>query len=150
MRPALMAGGFFRNLNGGPGDRLARWGEPIALAIISQRVGSAGDEGEPVILTLATNDAVKFYQWRKNGIPLSNPSHISGIGTDTLIINPAMALETGSYDCVIGNECESLSSSTVLVDVSPVLDCRGDANSDGFIDFADITTVLGNWLEVCP
>ena len=28
--------------------------------------------------------------------------------------------------------------------------CAGDANGDGVVNFADITSVLGNWLVVCP
>jgi len=28
--------------------------------------------------------------------------------------------------------------------------CAGDANGDGVVNFADITTVLGNWLDVNP
>lgn len=26
----------------------------------------------------------------------------------------------------------------------------GDANLDGIVNFADITTILGHWLETCP
>lgn len=34
--------------------------------------------------------------------------------------------------------------------VSVPASCLGDANLDGIVNFADITSALGNWLKVCP
>lgn len=37
-----------------------------------------------------------------------------------------------------------------IIDACECDDCLGDANGDGIVNFADITTVLANWLQVCP
>ncbi len=45
------------------------------------------------------------YQWRKNGTPLTNDGHFSGVDTPTLSIFPAVAGDAGSYDVIVSGSC---------------------------------------------
>jgi len=45
------------------------------------------------------------FQWRKNGTPLTNDGHFSGVDTPTLNIFPAVAGDAGSYDVVVSGSC---------------------------------------------
>ncbi|MBS1764401.1 MAG: T9SS type A sorting domain-containing protein [Bacteroidetes bacterium] len=47
------------------------------------------------------------YQWRKNGVALTNGGKISGALTDSLVITGADSLDAGSYDVVVSNLCNS-------------------------------------------
>lgn len=45
------------------------------------------------------------YQWRLDGIPLSNSTHYSGVNTDLLRIGPLLYTHEGNYDVVIADDC---------------------------------------------
>ena len=66
----------------------------------------------PSNLTICSGDSASFsvtaagqptliYQWRKNGVNLSNGGPISGVTTPTLTINPAGTGDAGDYDVVV-------------------------------------------------
>jgi hypothetical protein len=74
------------------------------------------------------------YQWRKQGVPLTDGDNISGAATDVLTINPAGFADAGDYDVVVTNICGSGTSDTGTLFVWQ----RGDLNCDGLIDFGDI------------
>jgi len=46
----------------------------------------------------ATGQPTLLYQWRKNGVNISNGGTVSGATTATLTINPAAAGDSGNYD----------------------------------------------------
>ncbi len=48
------------------------------------------------------------------------------------------------------NQAGSRVSTPVAALFSTAGFCLGDANNDGVVDFGDITTVLGQWLNTCP
>lgn len=89
------------------------------------------------------------FQWRRNGLPLSNGGPIVGATSATLQISPAQVPDTGLYDCVVSNACGQTTSTQATVTVNPV-PCIGDADANGSIDFADITSVLARWGLPCP
>ena len=103
-------------------------GGALDLAVATQ-----SDNGRVSILENARLDAVAFalpplivgsaahlavhadgygeltYQWKKNGIPLSDGGPISGSSTSTLTIDPVSFLDaTAAYDFVITDWCTSL------------------------------------------
>ena len=61
------------------------------------------------------------YQWRKDGVPLSDGGSISGTTTSVLIIDPAGISEQGSYDVVVTDLCTSVVSNAAnfTVDAPP-------------------------------
>ncbi|MBN8553933.1 MAG: hypothetical protein J0L93_00635 [Deltaproteobacteria bacterium] len=51
----------------------------------------------------ATGTPPLYFQWRKNGIPLSNGDGILGATTNSLTIDPMDETLEGQYDCVVSN-----------------------------------------------
>ena len=59
------------------------------------------------------------YQWRKNGAPLTDGGHVSGATTDTLVLDPAEAGDTGLYSVVVSNACGPVVSRDAKLVVPP-------------------------------
>jgi len=53
------------------------------------------------------------YQWRKDGVQLSDGGTISGATTATLTIDPVSFDDPGSYDVVVTDDCGEITSSAV-------------------------------------
>lgn len=51
------------------------------------------------------------YQWRKNGVDLTDGGKISGALTDSLVITGADSLDAANYDVVVSHQCNSLVTS---------------------------------------
>jgi hypothetical protein len=50
------------------------------------------------------------YQWRRDGVPLSDGLAISGAGTPTLTIHPVAFPDAGQYDVVVSDSCGSVTA----------------------------------------
>ncbi|MFO0833778.1 MAG: immunoglobulin domain-containing protein [Phycisphaerales bacterium] len=74
----------------------------------------------------AVGDAPMDYQWRKDG------EDILGANDQTYTIWSATAADSGSYDCVIENDCGHATSDPAFVSV-----CIADFNCDGFVNGND-------------
>ena len=71
------------------------------------------------------------YQWRRNGVNLSNGGSISGATNATLIINAAALSDNGSaFDCIVSNTCGSTRTNPAGLAVSTIF-CLADVASDG-------------------
>lgn len=123
------------------------------------------DEDVPVILlqpqdvTVTEGDAAVFFvgvenpvlnsfQWRRNGVELSDGGRFSGTTMYTLSINPVELGDAGQFDCVVtgllGGMCSTTSNEATLT-VDPAQDCPGDLNGDGVIDLSDLSQLLANY-----
>jgi hypothetical protein len=60
------------------------------------------------------------YQWMKEGVPLADGGRVSGATSDTLVIDPAEAGDSGRYSVVIGNACGPVQSREAKLVVPPV------------------------------
>lgn len=60
------------------------------------------------------------YQWRKDGIALSDGGTVSGARTDTLVINPAIRADSGSYRVEVSNSCSSVLSQAAVLNLQPI------------------------------
>lgn len=85
----------------------------------------------------ASGTAPLSYQWRRNGVALSNGGAISGATSATLSINPVGTGNAGSYDVLVSNACGSATSNSAALSVWDSC-LTGDANCDGAIDNFDI------------
>ncbi|MFN7140559.1 MAG: immunoglobulin domain-containing protein, partial [Limisphaerales bacterium] len=66
--------------------------------ITAQPQSQTRDPGDNVTFTVAaTGTGTITYQWRKNGVNLSNGGRISGANTSTLIISALQASDVGAY-----------------------------------------------------
>ncbi|WP_333695223.1 immunoglobulin domain-containing protein, partial [Flavobacterium sp.] len=132
--PSNMMASFVQTLVGATGDRTAvatdfeTWvGQQIAIApscattqISTQPVSQLNfceGIGTQSLRVEATGTSLT-YQWRKDGVNLSNSSMYSGVNSSQLIItNPSLQV-TGSYSVAISNSCGSVvqsQNSTVTV-----------------------------------
>lgn len=114
----------------------------------------------PQSALLATTDSVSFmaaanrpgplaYQWRRNGVPLSDGPTVQGAMTDTLTIGPVtLAEDNGAYDCMITGPCGSLRSDPVTLGVDNP--CPADFDANGNRDVPDIFAFLAAWFAGCP
>ena len=57
------------------------------------------------------------YQWRKDGVPLSDGGTISGSTTATLTIDPVAFGDAGSYDVVVTDACGEATSNAATLSV---------------------------------
>lgn len=85
----------------------------------------------------ASGSAPLTYQWRRNGIALSNGGPISGANSPVLTINPVGPANAGSYDIVVSNACGAQTSTAAVLNVWGSC-IPGDANCDGVVDNFDI------------
>lgn len=65
----------------------------------------------------ATGIPTPNFQWRKNGLPLSDAGNVSGSGTPTLSLANVGAGDVASYDVVLTNDLGSVTSSVVSLTV---------------------------------
>ena len=85
---------------------------------------SAAPGGSVALQVTATGAGPLQYQWRRNGVPLSNGSSISGAGTPKLTITPVGFADAGQYDVEVTDGCGSVVSAAAslaveFLDVSP-------------------------------
>jgi hypothetical protein len=64
--------------------------------------------------TVAAGTGPFSYQWRTNGVNLSNNSKYSGVTTATLQISNVSSNEAGNYSVVVGGFCTSVTNSASL------------------------------------
>ena len=100
---------------GGPGI-----GFLLATALtVSEVVGPASAApGETATLRVtASGSGPLQYQWRRDGVLLSNGNTIAGAGTPVLTIAPIAFADAGEYDVVVTDSCSSVTSSPVPLTV---------------------------------
>jgi hypothetical protein len=81
------------------------------------------------------------YQWRRDGVALTNDARVSGANTPILTIQSLTRADAGVYDLVVSNSCSSAVSDPATLTVH----CRADWNLDGVIDFNDFLMFLGDY-----
>jgi hypothetical protein len=123
------------------------------------------DEDVPVILsqpqdlTVTEGDVASFavgvdipqlytYQWRRDGLDLSDDARHIGTTTHTLTITPVELGDAGVLDCVVthqlGGMCATTSDGAVLT-VTEAQECPGDLDGDGDVDLSDLSQLLANY-----
>lgn len=92
-------------------------------------------QGGSALLSVATSStSATGYAWRRNGVPLGEGGHYSGVNTPDLVVFDADASLAGAYDCVLSNRCDSATSAAAALSVRPA----GDLDDDGAVDSADV------------
>jgi hypothetical protein len=78
--------------------------------------------GAPVDFSVAATGSGLRYQWRKNGVNLSNGGMISGATNDTLTVSTVDVTHAGTYSVVISGSCTpaATSASANLVVTKPL------------------------------
>lgn len=88
--------------------------------------------GQPVVLAVeACGPPPLVFQWRKDGVALSDGGGISGTDTSTLSIAAVTHFDAGSYTCDVSNPCDALTSFPAIVEVATG---AGFCGTDGWYD----------------
>ncbi len=89
------------------------------VVITTQPVNVTTCEGDAAIFNVTvTGTGPITYQWRRNGVNLSDAGDISGSLTSTLTIANTEAADMGSFDVIIAGLCSTVTSSAVTLAVS--------------------------------
>jgi hypothetical protein len=111
-------------------------------------------EGEDAVFTatIAGGQDDPAFQWQKRAGDLAvnltdAPGQFAGTHTDTLTILGAAPVDAGEYRLSFSSVCGAVATPWAMLTVTPPPACPGDANGDGLVTFADITSVLQNWGE---
>jgi hypothetical protein len=101
-------------------------------------------EGSNVIMSVtATGDPPLSYQWRRNGVNLTNGGNIFGATSANLMIISVLAAQSGYYDCQVTNLCGTVTSNVAHLCVTTGYGAgHGDMNCDGTVDFRDINPFI--------
>jgi hypothetical protein len=110
--------------------------------------------GAPVVMAIdAGGTWPRSYQWRRNGQPLSDGPRVLGATSYTVTINPVEAGDAGAYDCIVTNNCGSLTSDTGQLTITGICGSAdfngdGDIGTDGDIE-AFFACLAGNCCGTC-
>jgi hypothetical protein len=98
---------YFRASNNGC------WGPQGAASVTINN--SPSISVQPLSITRCSGEIANFqvtavgsgltYQWRKNGVNVTNGGNVSGATSATLSINPVSVGDAGDYDCVVSGSC---------------------------------------------
>lgn len=89
-----------------------------------------------------------WFQWRRDGEPLTDGGSVQGALTPTLTIQ-ATDPDIGLYDCVVSNPGGEAASGAAVLGIRPN-PCRADTNDDGVINTLDLIAYLNLWTAGCP
>lgn len=141
----LYIGGTFASADGISSAHIAAWG-PAPPVIEQQPLGHGVGIGAAVTFSVAATGVGDLaYQWRHEGVPLTDGGNIAGATTSLLSIDPVTAQDSGHYDVITTDECASATSKTALLLVAEAW----DLNLDGQVDMLDLLLLLGSWGD-CP
>jgi hypothetical protein len=103
--------------------------------------------GQSVSLTVsATGGTTLHYQWRKDGVNLSNGGNVSGATTATLTLANLAIADSGSYDVVINDNNGTLTSGAATLSVLTADQAANALSNPGFEtgSFSSWSTFNGN------
>ncbi|MFN0137033.1 MAG: immunoglobulin domain-containing protein [Phycisphaerae bacterium] len=81
------------------------------------------------LAVVATGTGTLRFQWRKDGMNLTDGNGISGSTTATLRLDAVDLADSGQYDVVVGNGCGDVTSNRVALSVRSVA-TNGNANQN--------------------
>jgi len=99
---------------------------PVITSDPLDLVLSPGGSGA-MSVSIAAGEGAAAYQWRHNGVPLSDNPNISGSTTASVTFNGADPVYNGLYDVVVTKVCGSITSAAARLAVI----CTSDFNGDG-------------------
>jgi gliding motility-associated-like protein len=105
---------------------------PVTLTIFSgtsittQPVNTASCTGQNVTISIVASGPNLSYQWRKNGVNLSDVGTVSGSNSPNLTITGVVLGDAGNYTCVVTSTCgtpltSSVAALTVAVTPTPAV-----------------------------
>jgi hypothetical protein len=91
------------------------WSSRIAGVVVAPATALVGQSA--TLHAAGAEFAATSYQWRKDGVPLTDGGSISGSRTATLTIDPVTFADAGSFDVLVDDSCGSVASNPALLSV---------------------------------
>jgi hypothetical protein len=138
----VLFGGYADPLNGETWE-WACGGLPVSIR--SHPSSLTLNPGDPATFSVTTVGPVTFYQWRHNGVPLTDGRGISGSNTPTLSILLVGPSHAGVYDCVVTGDCNTVTSNPAtltLICIADVDDGSSTGTPDGGVTIDDLLYYL--------
>lgn len=121
-----------------------------ALTVQPKGVLVDGRSGVVELSARAEGSGTLFYQWRKDGVELSDGPTITGSGTDTLTVL-ADGDDIGLYDVAVSNSFGTRNSESVIVALREGgSTCPADFDGSGELDVFDFLAFLNAFDRGCP
>ncbi|MCW5556966.1 MAG: immunoglobulin domain-containing protein, partial [Verrucomicrobiae bacterium] len=92
-------------------------GERTPPSITANPDGQIVAAGTPIVLTVSATGSNLIYQWRRNGLPLTDGGRISGTTGTTLTINSSSSADAGDYTALVSDGLGVFSSEIATVEV---------------------------------
>ncbi|MEQ1750791.1 MAG: immunoglobulin domain-containing protein, partial [Prosthecobacter sp.] len=98
--------------------------QPLPLSISPQPVAQTVNPGTNVTFTIGATggidqpSAMITYEWRKNGVPLSNGGNITGTTSTLLTITAVTEANDGIYDCIVRRGVSATTSDSAALNVN--------------------------------
>ncbi|MCK4662341.1 MAG: immunoglobulin domain-containing protein [Bacteroidales bacterium] len=86
--------------------------------ITTQPANSLNCEGETVVFNLVAEGGILNYQWKKDGVNLSDGGNISGSLTNNLTIANLLVADAGAYTCIVTGICGQENSNQAILTVN--------------------------------
>ncbi|MEQ8768990.1 MAG: NF038122 family metalloprotease [Phycisphaerales bacterium] len=115
--------------------------------VVNPPATATPDEGDNLNLNVVQLNATSF-QWRRNGVDISDGGNVSGTDTATLTFTGITPANDGTYDVVLTSAggCTATSTAT-LVTVNPAADpCFADCDGSGSLNVDDIDCFVAAFL----
>ncbi|MCX7722713.1 MAG: immunoglobulin domain-containing protein [Verrucomicrobiae bacterium] len=97
----------------------------VPPAIVLQPSNRIVSPGQTVTFEVAASGGRLAYQWRRNGVNLTNDARVAGATAALLVISNVTAADIGQYSVVVSNYYGAVTSAvatlTVLTNTAPVL-----------------------------
>jgi hypothetical protein len=115
------------NSNSSSGDIIYLEQLPVveAAQINTQPTNQSACTGANASFSISATGTSITYQWKKNGVPLSNDGHYGGVATNTLSITNVNAGDVDSYTCEVtgsGNTIASNAATLTLLTPASISD----------------------------
>jgi hypothetical protein len=101
----------------------------IPPGVSSDPSSSTNTTCDTVVFTVSATGSAPSYQWRKNGVNLTNDARFSGVTTASLTNSLVRSIDAGGYDVVLTNLCGSFTSAVATLTVlnpPPTISCPSD------------------------
>jgi uncharacterized protein (TIGR02597 family) len=86
--------------------------------ITAQPQNATATIGGSANFSVTANGSPTSYQWRKNGVAISNGGDYAGVTTSVLTISPVAAADVASYSVVVGNAAGNTTSSSATLSLA--------------------------------
>ncbi len=88
-----------------------------ATSISAHPYSVSANQGDNVSFTVSASGTSLTYQWKKDGVNLTNGGNISGATSATLQINSITTADFGTYTCLVSGSCGNIESNGALLTV---------------------------------